>query len=59
MTVGQPFQWSLSDYGFLRESIKGLVGSEDITDAVRYNLETALRGLFDGFPTDRSPNEGG
>ena len=57
MTTGRPFQGSLFAEDFLRGSIEGLADWDDITDEVIDNLETALRSLFDGFPTNLGPNE--
>ena len=57
MTTGRPFQGSLFAEDFLRESIEGLAEWDDIIDEVLDNLETALRSLFDGFPTNLGPNE--
>ena len=57
MTTGRPFQGSLLADDFLRESIEGLADWDDMTDATLDHLKAALRGLFDGFPTNRSPNE--
>ena len=57
MTTGRPFQESLFADDLLRESNEGLADWDDPTDAALDDLEAALRDLFDGFPTNRSPNE--
>ena len=57
MTTGRPFQGSLFADDFLRESIEGLADWNDMANAALDDIETALRSVFDGFPTDRSPNE--
>ena len=53
----RPFQGNLFAEGFLREAITELPDWKDLADASLGDLEAALRGLFDRFPTDLSPNE--
>ena len=57
MTTGRPFQGSLFAEDFLRESIKNLADWSAIQDAEIDELEAALHSVFDGFPTNLSPNE--
>ncbi len=57
MTTGRPFQGSLFAEDFLRESIKNLADWSAIQDAEIDELEARLRSIFDGFPTNLSPNE--
>ena len=57
MTTGRPFQGSLFAEDFLRESIKNLADWSAIQDAGIDELEADLHSVFDGFPTNLSPNE--
>ena len=57
MTVGRPFQGSLFAEDFLGESIKELADWSAIQDAGIDEFEAALLRIFDGFPTETSPNE--
>ena len=57
MTMVRPFEGSLFAEDFLREAIAELADWRDLGDAELADLETALRDLFDSFPTDLSPNE--
>ena len=53
----RPFGGSLFAEDFLREVITELRDWRDLADEELTDLEAALRGLFDRFPTDLSPNE--
>ena len=53
----RPFEGSLFAEDFLREAITQLRDWRDLTDEELADLEAALRGLFDRFPTGLSPNE--
>ena len=55
--IDQPFSGSLFAEDFLCESIKSLDDWAAIENGRVEGLETALRGTFDGFPTDLTPNE--
>ena len=57
MTTGRPFQGSLFAEDFLRESIKELADWSAIQDAEIDELAVDLHSIFDGFPTNLSPNE--
>ena len=57
MTMVRPFEGSLFAEDFLREAIAELPDWRDLADAGLADLEAALRGLFNRFPTDLSPNE--
>ena len=57
MTMVQPFQGSLFAEDFLREAIEGLPEWQDLVETALGDLEASLRGLFDRFPTELSPNE--
>ena len=57
MTTGRPFQGSLFSEDFLGGSIAQLADWRALDDAALDGVESALRGLFDGFPVDGSPNE--
>ena len=57
MTIVRPFQGSLFAEDFLREAITELPDWRDVTDIALGDLEATLRGVFDRFPTDLSPNE--
>ena len=57
MKMGRPFQGSLFAEDFLNEAITGLSDWQDLAEATFGDLEAALRGLFDRFPMDLSPNE--
>ena len=57
MTTGRPFQGSLFAEDFLGGSIAQLADWRALDDAALDGVESALRGLFDGFPVDGSPNE--
>ena len=56
MTTIRPFEGSLFAEDFLREAITEL-RDWDLADEGLRDLEAALRGLFNRFPTDLSPNE--
>ena len=53
----RPFEGSLFAENFLREAIVELPDWQDLSDARLADLEAALRGLFNRFPTGLSPNE--
>ena len=53
----RPFEGSLFAEDFLREAITELPDWGDLADEGLADIEAALGDLFDGFPTDRSPNE--
>ena len=55
MTTGRPFHGRLFAEDFLGESITKFNYWRDVPDAELDDLEAALRGVFDRFPTDRSP----
>ena len=57
MTRDRPFQGSLFAEDFLRQAITGLPDWRDLADATLGDLEAALRGVFERFPTDMAPNE--
>ena len=57
MTMIRPFEGSLFAEDFLREAIAELPDWQDLSDAGLADLEAALRGLFNRFPTGLSPNE--
>ena len=57
VTTGRPFQGSLFSEDFLGGSIAQLADWRALDDAALDGVESALRGLFDGFPVDGSPNE--
>ena len=57
MTMVRPFQGSLFAEDFLREAITELGDWRDLNDEALADLEAALRGLFNRFPTALSPNE--
>ena len=57
MTMVRPFEGSLFAEDFLRETIAELRDWRDLADEGLAGLEAALRGLFNRFPTDLSPNE--
>ncbi len=57
VTTSRPFQGSLFSEDFLGGSIAGLADWRVLDDASLDGLESALRGLFDGFPVEGSPNE--
>ena len=57
MAMIRPFQGNLFAESFLREAITELPDWKDLSDASLGDLAAALRGLFDRFPTDLSPNE--
>ena len=57
MTMVRPFEGSLFAEDFLRETIAELRDWRDLADEGLADLEAALRGLFNRFPTDLSPNE--
>ena len=57
MTTIRPFEGSLFAEDFLREAITELRDWRDLADEGLADLEAALRGLFDRFPTELSPNE--
>ncbi len=52
-----PFHGSLFAKGFLEESIRKLPDWGEITESELGETESVLRGLFDDFPVDKSPNE--
>ena len=56
MTRDRPFDGSLFAEDFLREAITQLP-DWDLDDEGLAKFESALRGLFDRFPTDLTPNE--
>ena len=56
MTRDRPFDGSLFAEDFLREAITQLP-DWDLDDEGLVEVESALRGLFDRFPTDLTPNE--
>ena len=56
MTRDRPFDGSLFAEDFLREAITQLP-DWDLDDEGLVGVESALRGLFDRFPTDLTPNE--
>ena len=57
-TKDRPFDGSLFAEDFLREAITELPDWQNLADdASLGDLEAALRGLFDRFPTQLSPNE--
>ena len=56
MTRDRPFDGSLFAEDFLREAITQLP-DWDLDDEGLAEFESALRGLFDRFPTDLTPNE--
>ena len=56
MTRDRPFDGSLFAEDFLREAITQLP-DWDLDDGGLVGVESALRGLFDRFPTDLTPNE--
>ena len=56
MTRDRPFDGSLFAEDFLREAITQLP-DWDVDDEGLAEIESALRGLFDRFPTDLTPNE--
>ena len=53
----RPFEGSLFAEDFLRETIAELRDWRDLADEGLADLEAALRGLFNRFPTALSPNE--
>ena len=53
----RPFEGSLFAEDFLRKAIAELPDWRDLSDAGLVDLEAALRGLFNRFPTGLSPNE--
>ena len=57
MTMVRPFEGSLFAEDFLRETIAELRDWRDLADEGLADLEAALRGLFNRFPTALSPNE--
>ena len=57
MTRDRAFLGSLFAEDFLRQAITELPDWQESTDATLGSLEAALRGVFDRFPTDLSPNE--
>ena len=57
MTMIRPFEGSLFAEDFLREAIVELPDWQDLSDARLADLEAALRGLFNRFPSGLSPNE--
>ena len=57
MTTIRPFEGSLFAEDFLREAITELGDWRDLADEGLADFEAALRGLFNRFPTDLSPNE--
>ena len=57
MTTIRPFEGSLLAEDFLREAITELRDWRDLADEGLADLEAALRGLFNRFPTALSPNE--
>ena len=57
MAMIQPFQGSLFAEDFLREAITELGDWRDLDDEALADFETVLRGLFNRFPTDLTPNE--
>ncbi len=57
MTTDRPFQGSLFSEDFLGGSIAQLADWRALDDTALDGIESALRGLFDGFPVDGSPNE--
>ena len=56
MTMIRPFEGSLFAEDFLREAITELP-DWDLADEGLAHLEAELRGVFNRFPTDLSPNE--
>ncbi len=52
-----PFNGSLLAEGFLRDAITTFPDWHDLSDSFISELETALRNLFDNFPTQQNPNE--
>ena len=56
MTRSRPFDGSLFAEDFLREAITQLP-DWDLDDEGIVEVESALRALFDRFPTDLTPNE--
>ena len=58
MTTIRPFEGSLFAEDFLREAITELRDWRDLADeGLSRPRSRALRGLFNRFPTDLSPNE--
>ena len=57
MKTIRPFEGSLFAEDFLREAITELSDWRDLADERVREVEAALSGLFDRFPTDLSPNE--
>lgn len=57
MTTGRPFHGRLFAEDFLGESIQKFDDWRGIPDAELDDLEAALGGVFDRFPTDRSPKK--
>ena len=57
MAMIRPFQGSLFAEDFLREAITELGDWRDLDDEALADFETVLRGLFNRFPTDLTPNE--
>ncbi len=57
MTMESPFHGSLFAEDFLSHSIQALDDWNAIDDGQLGDLEADLRGIFNGFPVDRSPNE--
>ena len=58
MNVEGAVQGSLFARDFLTESISQLSDWQAVDDAALDEFERALRGIFDRFPTDQTPNEG-
>ena len=57
MAMIRPFQGSLFAEDFLREAITELGDWRDLADEGLADFEAVLRGLFNRFPTDLTPNE--
>ena len=57
MAMTRPFQGSLLAEDFLREAITELGDWRDLDDEALADFGTVLRGLFNRFPTDLTPNE--